>query len=310
MEQIFCRYGTPIALLTDNGGEFCSSLMQDICRLMKVDKLRTTFYKSSTNSVVERFHRSLNSMLAKVVNDRHNDWDIMLPYVMAAYRNTRHDTTHYTPNYLMLGREVRAPVDVMYGTGELQGENESYDSYVETIKERMQAAHDQVRQHLGRAAERNKRYYDMRVRPSVFNVGDWVYYYNPRKYKGKQEKWLRKFTGPFLVVAVLGPVNYRLQKSRKSPSFVSHVDKIKPFYGTPPKSWLSVETRNECTNNDAIINNDEAVVEEDVEPHVCVNDGGDVYDAPLVDVVTFNEDQEFRKMRPRRNVQIPMRYRS
>jgi len=43
-------------------------------------------------------------------------------------------------------------------------------------------------------------------------VGDWVYYLNPRKYVEGQKKWSRKFTGPFLVVGVPGPVNVNIHR--------------------------------------------------------------------------------------------------
>ena len=79
--------------------------MREICRLLDVDKLRTTFYKAWTNAAIERFHRTLNSMLGKVINEKQSDWDLLLPYVMAAYRSSRHDSTAYIPNFLTLGRE-------------------------------------------------------------------------------------------------------------------------------------------------------------------------------------------------------------
>jgi len=41
-----------------------------------------------------------------------------------------------------------------------------------------------VRQHLGTTAERMKRRYDLRLRPQQFRRGQWVLYYNPRKFQG------------------------------------------------------------------------------------------------------------------------------
>jgi len=225
VEQVFCRFGVPIALLSDNGNEVDSSIMREICRLLDVDKLHTTFYKASTNAAIERFHRTLNSMLGKVINEKQTDWDLLLPYVMAAYRSTRHDSTAYTPNYLTLGREVRAPVDIMYGTGGLD-QDKSYDGFVEDVQLRMQTAFDLVRRHIGQAAERNKRYYDIRVKPAKYKVGQWVYYFNPRRHKGRQDKWSRKYTGPFCVVRVLGPVNVELKLNKRSKSFICHIDKL------------------------------------------------------------------------------------
>ena len=80
------------------------------------DKLRTTAYKPSTNSGIERFHRTLNSMIGKMIDRDQKDWDSALPYVMAAYRSSRNESTGYTPNNLMLGREVRTPMDIVFAT--------------------------------------------------------------------------------------------------------------------------------------------------------------------------------------------------
>jgi hypothetical protein len=46
------------------------------------------------------------------------------------------------------------------------------------------------------------------------------------------------YNGPFLVISKLGPVNYIIQKTAKSDPKVPHVDKLKPFYGATPKSWI------------------------------------------------------------------------
>ena len=55
-------------------------------------------------------------MMGKVVSDSQKDWDLQLPFVMAAYRSTVHASTNFTPNYLMMAREVRAPADLVFGT--------------------------------------------------------------------------------------------------------------------------------------------------------------------------------------------------
>ena len=54
---------------------------------------------------------------------------------------------------------------------------------------------------LQKSAERNKKYYDIGVKPNQFEVGQWVLYFNPRKFRGKQNKWIRQYEGPFLVIA-------------------------------------------------------------------------------------------------------------
>ena len=239
-DVVFPRIGLPIQLLSDNGREFENALMFELCRLLGIEKLRTTAYKASTNGAVERFHRTLNSMLAKVVANNQRDWDEWLPGVMAAYRSSRHEATGFTPNFLMLGREVRAPIDLVYGAPEEEAEHYgSYHGFVDDRIEKMRSAYKLAREHLGHSAERMKDHYDMRVKPSVFKRNTWVFYYNPRRYVGKSPKWQRIYTGPFLVVRMFGRVNAVLQQSKRSRPFVAHVDKLKRCLGPTPVSWLA-----------------------------------------------------------------------
>jgi len=261
VEQVFCRYGVPIALLSDQGKEVDGRIMQEICKLLEIDKLHTTPYKPSTNSVLERWHRSLNNMLGKVVDEQQTDWDEHVPYVLAAYRATRHDSTGYTPNALALGRETRAPVDVVLNLPSPDGPAATYDDFVEQLQDKLRKAYQTVRTELGKAAERNKRYYDLRVRPKRYSVGDWVYYFNPRHYKGRQDKWSRKFQGPFHIIATPSAVNVTLQRNRRAKPFTVHLDKIKPYLADPPPSWLTVDAQD--TGSSPTVPSDNAVQQRD-----------------------------------------------
>ena len=70
VKEFVSRFGCPRQILSNQGPCFEALLFQDLCRLLGVDKLRTSPYKPSTNGAVERFHRTLNSMLAKVVSQK------------------------------------------------------------------------------------------------------------------------------------------------------------------------------------------------------------------------------------------------
>lgn len=67
--HVFSRFGAPRRLLSDRGPEFESALFAELCKIMGIDKLRTTAFKASTNGAVERFHSTLNAMLAKVISE-------------------------------------------------------------------------------------------------------------------------------------------------------------------------------------------------------------------------------------------------
>ena len=88
---------------------------------------------------------------------------------MAAFRSTRHDST----SFLLFGRKVRAPVDLALDTGEAPGDEQTNDDYVESARDRyVEACGLSVCRHLNEAALRNNRYYDLRVKPPQYDVGD------------------------------------------------------------------------------------------------------------------------------------------
>ena len=185
----------------------------------------------------------MNTMLAKVVSTSQRDWDQYLPSVMGAYRASRHESTGFSPNFMMLGRENLSPLDVILGVPVAEEPHaESSDAFVDEKVRVMRKAYEIARENLGCRAERAKRGYDMRVKPTRYDVGQWVYYYCPRRYVRRSPKWQRMYSGPFLIVKKVGPVNVKLQASRRSAPFISHIDKLKHCRGPTPVSWLTVES--------------------------------------------------------------------
>lgn len=243
VNNVLLRLGMPHQILTDRGGEFEGQLMTELCRLLQIDKIRTTSYKPSTNGAVERFHRTLNSMLGKAISEDQRDWDEMLPSIMAAYRSSKHEATGYSPNCLMLGREVRAPADLVLGLPEdEEGRVASVDEFVEKQSLLIRDSYRIARENLGKSAQRAKEYYDRKVKSAAYSVNQWVWYYTPRRYVGRSPKWQKTYDGPFLITKILGPVDAVLQKTRKSQSFVAHIDKLKPCLGETPVSWIAEES--------------------------------------------------------------------
>ncbi|KZS01708.1 Uncharacterized protein APZ42_001546, partial [Daphnia magna] len=89
VNKIFTKYGSPEVILTDQGTNFLSSLIQVVCKLFKVKQIRTTAYHPQTDGLVERFNRTLCDMLACYVSDRPANWDKYLPLVTFAYNTAK-----------------------------------------------------------------------------------------------------------------------------------------------------------------------------------------------------------------------------
>ena len=81
-------------------------------------------------------------------------------------------STGASPNLLMLGREVEVPLDV--STEAPPDALTLQTDYAQAVQKRLATAHDLARQHLNKAAIRQKRNYDKRLAGKPFTVGDSV----------------------------------------------------------------------------------------------------------------------------------------
>ena len=94
VNEVIARFGIPNQIHSDQGKQFESKLFKELCQLLQIDK-RTTPYHPQSDGMVERFNRTLVTMLSNFVNDHHTDWDELIPYVLMAYRSCEHETTGY-----------------------------------------------------------------------------------------------------------------------------------------------------------------------------------------------------------------------
>jgi hypothetical protein len=174
-----------------------------------------------------------------------------------------------SPNRLVLGREVAMPIDVVLGMpGEEREPATSYENFADDLANRMEEAYSLARQSLNVAAERRKNMYDLRVRSKQFTRGQWVWYFCPRKFRGRSPKWQRLYSGPFLIVRVIQPSNYVIQRTKNGPLKVVHADKLKLWGGDPLPSWLE----------DSVVEPGESVTEEREAVGTPVPDEAEVQD--------------------------------
>jgi len=71
--QLFARVGIPKEILSDQGTNFLSQLLKGLYNLLQVHQIRTSPYHPLTNGLVERFNKTLKSLLRKLVNKEGRD---------------------------------------------------------------------------------------------------------------------------------------------------------------------------------------------------------------------------------------------
>jgi hypothetical protein len=113
-------------------------------------------------------------MLGTLEDDQKADWKSYVPILTHAYNATRHESTNYSPFYLMFGRHPRLPVDLAMGIEPREGQCENMASYTEKLRERLDMAYRLASEEGKKASARQKTNYDKRVRGATVQVGDRV----------------------------------------------------------------------------------------------------------------------------------------
>ena len=111
LSEIFPRYGAPRQLVTDNGPENLNKIMQETVEKLRIKHITTSPYHPQSNAKVERFHRFLGDILAKLTEGNTGEWDIHLNQALAAVRFSINETSRFSPYFMIYGRDVVLPVD-------------------------------------------------------------------------------------------------------------------------------------------------------------------------------------------------------
>ena len=135
---------------------------------------------------------------------------------------------------------------------------ETTDEYVQGLRTDMESAYRHARQNTRATAERQKRYYDAKVKTTRFELKQLVWVYYPRNRKGRYPKWSSYYVGSCLVDRRINNVNYVVWRVPKAKPWVIHVDKMKLHEGEVPSYWR--EELRERTNPDTVTDDSEVQV--------------------------------------------------
>ena len=91
------NYGFPSRLHSDQGPNFTSKIINELCRLTNMDKSRTTPYHPMGNGMCELFNRTLLDMLGTLKSGEKKDWKSYITPLTYAYNCIRHETYRSSP---------------------------------------------------------------------------------------------------------------------------------------------------------------------------------------------------------------------
>ncbi|KAL5493753.1 hypothetical protein EMCRGX_G014975 [Ephydatia muelleri] len=166
LREIFCRFGLPRVIVSDNGPQFSSQEFKQFCDSNNIVHIRSTPYHPKTNGLAERAVRTFKeSFLASQGST--DDVELRLQRFLLSYRNTPHKSTGRAPAEMLMGRKLQTKLDL------LKPDSLSY---------------------MDQAVVKQKLYHDQGAKLRIFRDGEEVWVQRPTS-KGYDEGIIVRRTG-------------------------------------------------------------------------------------------------------------------
>ena len=183
-DKFFVHYGFPEKILSDQGHNFESKLLKELCILAQIKKMRTTPYRPEGNGSCEKFNRTLISMLGTLPEEFKSEWVNHVNTLTYAYNCTRSNATGFSPYYFLYGRHPLLPIDIEFGVMTPDLMEVVTLKYVHGLQKRLDYAFKKVADFSRKEALRSKQRYDKMAKTSKLEPGNLVLV----RRKGFQEK--------------------------------------------------------------------------------------------------------------------------
>lgn len=223
---IWARFGTPKEILTDQGPQFMSDLMEGVNRLLSIKHHAVSVWHPCGNGMIERFNKTLKHSLKKLCAQQPKDWDRYLPAVLFAYREVPQASTGFSPFEMLYGRRVRGPMAILrqlWTDEKVEGDTRTAYQYVTELRHQIETVCQLAQENIAVAQGKQERLYNKKAAARSYQPGDWVLLLLPTQHNKLQLEW----QGPYKVLGEKGGHTYKVLVKGKTKVF--HANLLKRY---------------------------------------------------------------------------------
>lgn len=221
-ENFILIYGPMKTFITDMGTEYKNSILNELCSLLKIEKLNSTAHHHQTLGTIERSHRTFNAYVRSYISVDKDDWDEWLKYFTYCFNTTPSTVHNYCPYELVFSKLPQKLLQI----NEVDQISPLYnvDNYAKEAKYRLEIALKRAQLLLNKHKEKQKENYDRNTLDYNFTIGDLVLLKNESGHKLD-----KKYIGPYKIKNILLRENVNIIDPKTNKEQIVHKNRLKIY---------------------------------------------------------------------------------